>query len=335
MPAKLILLILLFACTRSNAQVLRGTWTGNYAQNFLSPILKLVIQFELINDSIIKGKSHLYYPNNGYELHEIEGRFRKVDSTVYFEETLQATSIKMAAPVIYYMKLSEDSAQWRLQGYWKWKTSKYSKYSKSNFVWLVKAKEIIAKSTKRPEAAKSVAGNKRPDVKPRVQPKQQTGNSKKLAVQPKPDLIPDPVVKERDERLRNPPQINVPDKVKPTDLRLAKLSEVQSVIKVKPEEKDSITIAIYDNGEIDDDSISVYFNDRLLKQQFRISAVPYIFRISLQGGRPSNEIKIIAENMGSIPPNTALMIITTKRGRHEVRLSSNLEKNAVVRFVVE
>jgi hypothetical protein len=119
------------------------------------------------------------------------------------------------------------------------------------------------------------------------------------------------------------------------DIRLKKRSEVQSTINVKPEEAESIEVSIYDNGEIDNDSITVYFNDRLLKEQFRISAAPYSFRISLDPQRASNEIKIVAENMGSIPPNTALMIITTKRKRHEVRLSSNLDKNAVVRFVLD
>jgi hypothetical protein len=41
---------------------------------------------------------------------------------------------------------------------------------------------------------------------------------------------------------------------------------------------------------------------------------------------------MFADNLGSIPPNTALMIITDGSKRHEVRLSSNLEKNGTVRI---
>ena len=41
-----------------------------------------------------------------------------------------------------------------------------------------------------------------------------------------------------------------------------------------------------------------------------------------------------AENLGSIPPNTALMIIKTRKKRYEVRLSSDHNKTAAVEFVL-
>ncbi len=41
---------------------------------------------------------------------------------------------------------------------------------------------------------------------------------------------------------------------------------------------------------------------------------------------------MFADNLGSIPPNTALMIITDGKKRHEVRISSNLQQNGVLRM---
>jgi hypothetical protein len=40
-----------------------------------------------------------------------------------------------------------------------------------------------------------------------------------------------------------------------------------------------------------------------------------------------------ADNLGSIPPNTALMVVTDGNNRYEVRISSDLEKSGVIRFI--
>jgi hypothetical protein len=41
---------------------------------------------------------------------------------------------------------------------------------------------------------------------------------------------------------------------------------------------------------------------------------------------------MVAENLGSIPPNTSVMIITTPGNRYEVLISSTEQKNAKVVF---
>jgi hypothetical protein len=41
-----------------------------------------------------------------------------------------------------------------------------------------------------------------------------------------------------------------------------------------------------------------------------------------------------ADNLGSIPPNTALMTVSSGRDKYEVRLSASDKKNAAVRFRV-
>jgi hypothetical protein len=41
---------------------------------------------------------------------------------------------------------------------------------------------------------------------------------------------------------------------------------------------------------------------------------------------------MVAQNLGSIPPNTALMMVQAGDQRYTVRLSSTEQKNAMVRF---
>jgi hypothetical protein len=44
---------------------------------------------------------------------------------------------------------------------------------------------------------------------------------------------------------------------------------------------------------------------------------------------------MVGENLGSIPPNTALMIVTAGNKRYQLYLTSDNQKNAMVRFVYE
>jgi hypothetical protein len=52
----------------------------------------------------------------------------------------------------------------------------------------------------------------------------------------------------------------------------------------------------------------------------------------LDSAKSMNEVTMFADNLGSIAPNTALMVVTEGRTRHEIRMSSNLERNATIRI---
>lgn len=91
-----------------------------------------------------------------------------------------------------------------------------------------------------------------------------------------------------------------------------------------------ITIDLYDNGEIDGDTVTVYNNNELIILEARLSAKPTTFRIKVDAAHPHHEIIMVANNLGSIPPNTSMMIITTKDKRFEVFISSSEQKNAKV-----
>lgn len=93
-----------------------------------------------------------------------------------------------------------------------------------------------------------------------------------------------------------------------------------------------LEISFYDNGEIDGDTISVYANNKLLVSHKGLSAVPITVKINLSEEDNLQEVVMVAENLGTIPPNTALMIVQAGSQRFTIRLASTEQKNAAVRF---
>ena len=117
--------------------------------------------------------------------------------------------------------------------------------------------------------------------------------------------------------------------------KINRRDDVQMIIEVDKKDKDSIRVDLYDNGQIDNDTVSVYVNDRQVISKQMITAKPTTFYISLSEDKHFDKIKLIAENLGTIPPNTALMVITTRKKKYDVFLSSNYEKSAVVEFFLK
>ncbi len=107
-------------------------------------------------------------------------------------------------------------------------------------------------------------------------------------------------------------------------------TRINALVKQIQTEAGEIKIALYDNGEIDGDTVSIYHNNVLIKSRARLSATPISFTISIDASQPHHELIMVAENLGSIPPNTSVMIITTSTARHEVFISSSDQKNAKV-----
>jgi hypothetical protein len=71
----------------------------------------------------------------------------------------------------------------------------------------------------------------------------------------------------------------------------------------------NIRVDFYDNGQIDGDTISVYVNGMPVASRKHLSAKPVSITVRIDGKRPEQEVIMVGENLGSIPPNTALMIV--------------------------
>jgi hypothetical protein len=95
---------------------------------------------------------------------------------------------------------------------------------------------------------------------------------------------------------------------------------------------DSIRISLYDNGEIDGDTVTVFLNGKPVLSHQELTARALNIYLTLDNSKDVNEISLFAENLGKIPPNTALMVVTDGITRFEVFLSSSYTQNATVRI---
>jgi hypothetical protein len=97
-------------------------------------------------------------------------------------------------------------------------------------------------------------------------------------------------------------------------------------------EQPTFRVDFYDNGEIDGDSITVFYNGKAVLSHKRLSDKPISLTLTLDKNASENEVVMYAENLGTIPPNTALMIVTDGSKRYEVRMESDLGKSGSVVF---
>lgn len=189
--------------------------------------------------------------------------------------------------------------------------------TKPNVVADSKPKPMVAEVKPSPKPAKPVTAVVVTKPKPVLPPVLQ----KPITITPQPSK-PD-VVK------ADPPQKTTPIPIELPKIIKDRTNELFKTILVSTNE---IEVNFYDNGEIDGDTISVYLNGKQIGSHRGLSTEPITYKIKIDENNPDQEIVMVAENMGTIPPNTALMIVKVGGKRYDVNLSSNEQKNAMVRF---
>lgn len=108
------------------------------------------------------------------------------------------------------------------------------------------------------------------------------------------------------------------------------VSRSNPVVKEILTEETEMLIQLYDNGEVDGDTVTVYDNNVLLAANAGLSEKPVSIKIKVNKQHPHHELVMVANNLGSIPPNTSLMVITANEKRYEVFISSSKQKNAKI-----
>ncbi|MBS1511913.1 MAG: hypothetical protein JST86_13785 [Bacteroidetes bacterium] len=299
----LTLLFMMAIMPAVHAQNLFGIWQGNQAYGFgWHQPDKVVLELNEDTDSTFTGISHTYYGNQYYEHYVVKGSIDRSKHSIIVRE-VGTISVKIGAmdqnyPGTYSLTYSCSDTFCQMNGYWR------PFVNPSIFV----AKRIGSSFYKTIHTPK-------PPVKDTVP----------VVVMPKPKPQP-PVIKDTTPVTPTKP---LPAVVTP------RKEDIQSLIEINPKEVDSIHLAIYDNGEIDNDTISLFFNDRLLVNKKMISLKPINVAIALKDITPFSKLKLYAENLGTIPPCTALMVIMVGKKRYEVNLSSDFRKNATVEFFLK
>jgi hypothetical protein len=186
------------------------------------------------------------------------------------------------------------------------------------------AKSITPKpATQQPDAAKPDA------VKPKI-PAKQVPPSTPPPQLPKITSKPLPQPARADTVKRTlPPAIK---KIPPADKDM--VSKMNSRRKTEQSRLEvnvkKINLKVYDNGVVDNDTVSIFYNGKLLLSHKRLSETAIELNIDLDENVTLHEITMYAENLGGIPPNTALIVVTAGGKRYELRSKASLEENAVL-----
>jgi hypothetical protein len=95
---------------------------------------------------------------------------------------------------------------------------------------------------------------------------------------------------------------------------------------------DSLMLSLYDNGEVDGDTVSVLMNGELILAKQGLTTTAINKTIYIPAGIDKIELIMYAESLGSIPPNTGLLVIKDGKSIYEIRFSGDLQKNASIVF---
>ena len=197
---------------------------------------------------------------------------------------------------------------------------------------LIRPKEIpIAKIEKEPAPPPPVAVIKKPVpvvVKPTpvTKPKEtvvakvdKPAPKQTVAKETKPVLVAAPPVK---QNVPLPVQNNAA-----VDVAKRSINSEQSLFY----KSDSLQITLYDNGEIDGDTVSVLLNGKVIIAKKGLDTKPNSYTIYFDRSTPDSQMLVMyAENLGSIPPNTGLLVVREGPSVYELRFSADLKTNAAI-----
>jgi hypothetical protein len=211
-----------------------------------------------------------------------------------------------------------------------------SDFFKEDFVKEFEAKKKNSTTKPTPKASTTTA-------KTNTTPKKDVVVKSNPAPKPKPKTIEAPAKdRKRDDLVTvSPSKPNPSDrKIETVDVKPAitpnkplpkELKERENTVtKTIHAEGDEIEIQLYDNGQIDDDTVTVYHNKQVVAWKKRLCHQPITIKVKVDPNHPRNEFVMVADNLGTIPPNTALMKIIVGKQHFDVNLTSTEKKNAAV-----
>ena len=136
-------------------------------------------------------------------------------------------------------------------------------------------------------------------------------------------------------KVEKPVKEIVPVKTEPiitgpaADVRKRKIETIQSVYY----KSDSLVLTLYDNGEVDGDTVSVLLNGEVIMPMQGLSTKAIRKTIHITKDMPDSiQLLMYAENLGSIPPNTGLLVVHDGEDIYEIRFSGDYQKSAAIVF---
>ena len=342
-----------------NAQNFQGQWKGSFVDKSTSmgswsgDRCDYVLDLE-VNGKNITGYSYTYFSNAGnkyYTICRLEGI---ADKKRKYVEITEIARTKTNIPVNISNSFQVHKLTWRregeneiLEGTWLPAAGQDQKNTGYGKTVLTKrqlseisalAKKINSKKDPGSSPEKPVLSSPKPKAVPantlRITEKKLLVAKVKKPVSTEPAKLVTkiPVTSKTEERkIEATPKFKIlplPEKILP--LGFEKRSN--SVLRTVTVENATVKIELYDNGEVDGDSISLFYNGNVLLAHKRLSETPILLEIPVSLN-DVNELVMYADNLGTLPPNTALMIVRDGNKRYEVRITSDLKKSGAIRFI--
>jgi hypothetical protein len=112
------------------------------------------------------------------------------------------------------------------------------------------------------------------------------------------------------------------------DVNKRKIETIQAVYF----KSDSLELTLYDNGEVDGDTVSVVMNGEVIMPKVGLSTRAFKKTIDTKAAGDSIQLIMYAESLGSLPPNTGLLIVYDGKDRYEIRFSGDMQKSSAIVF---
>jgi hypothetical protein len=337
-------IVTLFLCTLLSftlgAQDITGIWRGYFmsGMGFYKQQYKYEVQIKQSSNLALKAVTYSYKTTVFYGKASAQGiNMSKTRNVVLREDKLLDVKVSdKSEPCLMtcYLEYSKDGKIEILQGTFTSTNLRDKSDCGAGTVYLEKVTESDFKKEEFLVTKPKTTITKPPGAKPKVVP-----NTKAKTTTATNSKRP-PVKKESAPWVKvgpapSPDNIYIPEKPKekkeltvPRAIRERSNAVVKTIITNSKE----ITIELYDNGEIDNDTITVYHNNDLIAYKKRLSDKPVTIKIMANENDALHEFVIVADNLGTIPPNTALMVVSTGGKRYELFIASSEQKNAKIVF---
>lgn len=150
---------------------------------------------------------------------------------------------------------------------------------------------------------------------------------KNVQVTEKPAVVTEKISQKKDTFAAVTSQLLQPLAPVKIDLSDRKIETIRTV----PVIGDSLVLSLFDNGAVDGDTVSVLLNGQVVVSKVGLLEKAFNHTIHLTPDM-GDSIKIVlyAENLGSIPPNTGLLVVRNGGQDYEIRFSGDLKKNSAI-----
>ena len=346
----LLLFTFFFSYASSHAQMITGVWQGRIGTGINS--VKIELKLVSKGDSLT-GTSYYYSSNGNYTRYSVKGYFdARSNSVIWWDEELieqkkEGLSIRntMSLPMLAEADFNcPGSGKMMLDG----KAFQKNNREDKSEMHLTKTERIINKDEWDLLITNYTNGGNHPDNisytenlwktnKPKNTPPVNDNSRITVLEKPKPTknetIVDKPVQPEQSPTIPSTGTERTANKPSPVPEIQKRFEERKKVLSLDlPLQGDSIEVSFYDNAEIDGDSISLFLNNKILFEHIRLTEKPYTIKFSVNDLNDENELVMVAENLGAIPPNTSYMIAYINGERITANLESTENSSAMIRL---